>query len=147
VFCRWSTPPSYSVRRATTGSIAEARRAGRNPANNATKRRRRATPVIVGRSFVEIPKSMLAMHRVATSEEGIPMAMPNTVNTSATIFSFSGVDEWRPSPPYQVTGLREDKDARTVIRSMEARYDHGDLGFVIVTGQVTSTLLSSQVRA
>jgi len=42
-------------------------------------------PVVVGRSFVEIPKSMLAINRVAISAEGMPMAIPNSANTSASL--------------------------------------------------------------
>src|SRR2546429_1121010 len=48
-----STATSYSVRRATIGSMADARRAGRYPANKATRRRSMETNAVVGRSLGE----------------------------------------------------------------------------------------------
>ena len=37
--------------------------------------------MIVGRSLEERPKSMLAMSRVATSAEGMPIDIPNSAST------------------------------------------------------------------
>ena len=41
--------------------------------------------MIVGRSFAETSKSMLAIDRVAASAEGIPMAILNSTNASGRV--------------------------------------------------------------
>jgi hypothetical protein len=74
----------HSARSAAVGSTPEARHAGRNPANNATRSRASETLVTVCRLPGEMPNSILAMSRVATSAHGMPRTIPNSASTSVS---------------------------------------------------------------
>src|SRR5437762_9627316 len=70
-----STATSYSVRRATIGSMADARRAGRYPANKATRRRSMETNAVVGRSLGERSKRDRKSTRLNSSHRCISYAV------------------------------------------------------------------------
>src|SRR5215472_732634 len=71
----------YSERRAARASIAEARRAGRYPAKEATAKSKTETMTMVGRSLDVRPKSMVEIRRQAVVAHEIPMARPMNEST------------------------------------------------------------------